>query len=484
MPAAPPLLSRQALYRFAWILFIAGIVLPAPSGSFQGGASAISGLLVIGKAIQWNDAASRLADHINLAALTVFTLALFSNVVFLFTPAIRKRRSISTATKILLLTLLAINAGVMFLIPLFAKMPAYWLWLAAFAVLTFAFIALPGSGASSAKTAPKTAAKPGAKRSTPAAASAEPGEVPALIWVWLGWTVFWLAVTALNTSHPPAPQERIALTRTDTPAAALTSYFTDSAALLPPADLERLQRELEQFEQQTSNQIAVAIYPHAPQGAIEEFTIHVAERSRLGRKGLDNGAILFLFVAERSARLEVGYGLEDVLTDVEARRILDARLAPAFRQGAYQQGIAATLAAIKDSVRSAYQRDRMPGKLAVLWRQMSVELPKLAQQAWPTISALDLQARIAIGFFGTLLGLGILDGGKQTWTLCRNLVRCARNLLARRPFGEGTLPMQFESMWDTLKILVVVVGAIAAAVGIVVVAGGGTFGGAGTLVRW
>ena len=46
------------------------------------------------------------------------------------------------------------------------------------------------------------------------------------------------------------------------------------------------------------------------------------------------------------------------------------------------------------------------------------------------------------------------------------------------------LAMKFESMWDTLKILVVVVGAIAAAVGIVVVAGGGTFGGAGTLVRW
>lgn len=458
------------------MLFVASIVLPAPSGSFQGGAFGISGLYVVGKAIEWSRAFPRFTDNLGFTSLVLLTLALFSNVVFLFTPAIRNRRSISTASKVFLLALLAVNASLMFCVPVFARLPAYWLWLAAHLALTVAFVALSGSGV--------TPSKRGGKRATADAPSDARGEVPALIWIWLCWTLFWLGVTAINYYHPQVP-EAAAPTHADGAAsAALTSYVTDGAGLLPVADLERLQRQLERFEQETSNQIAVAIYPRAPQAALEAFTMAVAERSHLGRRGLDNGAILFVFVAERSARLEVGYGLEGVLTDVQASAILDAQLVPAFARGAYVQGLDATLTALQDGVHDAYQRGRMPGKWAVLRRQMAVELPRLAHQAWPTISALDLQARVAIGFFGTLLALGVLDGGKQTWTLLRNLTRSARNLVAGRPWAQGTLPMQFESMWDTLKVLAIVVGGIISAVGIVVVAGGGTFGGAGTLARW
>jgi uncharacterized membrane protein YgcG len=477
MNLAIPMYSRQSLYRLAWILFLASIILPAPGGSFQGGASAISGLYVVGKTIQWSGAFPEFTDNLNFASLVLLTLALFSNVVFLFTPLIRNCRSASVGCKLFLFAALAVNASVAFMIPVFAKLPAYWLWLASFAALTWAFIALPGNGT--------PLRKPRGKSAAASSANAESGEVPALIWAWLVWTLFWLGVTAINTYHPNASLESATVARADAPSpAALTSYFNDSAGLLPAADLERFNLALAQFEQQTSNQIAVAIYPRAPQGSIEEFTIRIAERSRLGRKGLDNGAILFIFIAERSARMEVGYGLESVLTDVEARRILDARLAPAFARGDYTQGIDATLAAILDSVRDAYQRGRMPSKLAVLWRQISVELPKLAKQAWPTISGFDLDMRIGIGFFGTLLGLGILDGFMQTGKLFHNLFRSASNLVAGRRFSAGTVPFEFESIWDSLKVLAVLVGGIIAAVGIVVVAGGGTFGGAGTLVHW
>ncbi len=78
--------------------------------------------------------------------------------------------------------------------------------------------------------------------------------------------------------------------------------------MFQPGDKDRFDRMLSGFEKETSNQIAVVIYPRVPSAVIDEFTIRTAELSRLGRKGLDNGAMLFVFMAERTARLEVGYG--------------------------------------------------------------------------------------------------------------------------------------------------------------------------------
>lgn len=350
--------------------------------------------------MEWSRAFPAFRDNLHFSSLIVLTLALFSNVAFLFAPSIRNCRSTATSSKAFLLVSLAINASVAFMIPIFATLPAYWLWLGSFIVLTWAFIVLPGNGESQRQLL--------GKRSAVTNVRATNCDVPMLIWAWLGWTLFWLGVTAINHYQPRAPEDSIARARAVASApATLTSYLNDNAGLVSTSDQERINLALAEFEQQTSNQIAVAIYPRAPQEAIEDFTIHLAERSRFGRKGLDNGAILFIFLAERSARLEVGYGLEGVLTDAEARRILDARLAPAFSRGDYAQGIDATLAAILGQVRDAYQQGRMPRKFTVLRRQISVELPKLAKQAWPTMCGMDIQARIGIGFFATLIGLGI-----------------------------------------------------------------------------
>lgn len=268
------------------------------------------------------------------------------------------------------------------------------------------------------------------------------------------------------------------------PATALVSYFNDQAHLIAPDMAAQLNAALARFEKETSNQIAVAIYARAPQGSIEEFTIETADRSRLGRKGLDNGAILFVFMNERSARLEVGYGLEGVLTDVDAHRILEERLVPAFVQGDYAEGLDTALGAIFATVQDAYKQDRMPSKLSVLWRQVKVGVPKLAQQAWPTLTRLDLQARVGIAFFGGLLGLGVWDGFRQTGRLLDNLGRVAINLVARRPVNTEMESVGLDSILDTLKLLGLALAAIAGAAGVVVVAAGGAFGGAGTLVRW
>ena len=189
-------------------------------------------------------------------------------------------------------------------------------------------------------------------------------------------------------------------------------------------------------------------------------------------------------MAERSARLEVGYGLEGVLTDVDAHRILDTQLAPAFAKGDYAEGLDATLGSIFAIVQDAYQRQQMPSKPTVFWRQLKVEVPRLAQQAWPTLSGFDLGARIGISFFGGLLGLGLWDGLRQFGRLIRNLVHGAGNLAARRPFNTGMESVGLGSVIDTVKVFGIALAFIAGAAGLVIVAAGGAFGGAGTQIRW
>jgi uncharacterized membrane protein YgcG len=466
------LLSRRSLYFAAWLLFLSSLLIPAPAGSFAGGAGGISGLYVLGKVIVWSRSAPDTVAPLDFWRVAILTLAMFSNIAFLFTFVLRNHVSVSAACKGFLIGSVVIGATVAVLFPEFARLPAYWLWLAALGVLAGAFVAFPGSGVA-IKSAPR--------RAPASSTNPDAGDVPQLVWVWLGFAVFWLAVSGVNRLHPdheasgaaPAP-----------PAATLTSYFNDQANLVPTEMAARLNAALANFEQQTSNQIAVAIYPRAPQGAIESFTIDVADRSRLGRKGLDNGAILFVFVAEKIARLEVGYGLEGVLTDVDVHRILDTQLVPAFAQSNYADGLDTTLGAIFERVQDAYKRDRMPSKPAVFWRQLKVEIPKLGLQAWPALSGLDLEARIAIAFFGGLLGLGVWDGLCQFGRLLRNLARGASNVAARRPFNTGMESVGLDSVIDTLKVFGIALAFIAGAAGLVIVAAGGAFGGAGALVHW
>jgi uncharacterized membrane protein YgcG len=472
------LLSRRSILWAAWILLVASILLPAPSGSFAGGASGISGFLVLGKAIAWSRAQPGSAASPDFWRIAILTLAMFSNIAFLFTPILRNHRTVSIACKGFLVAAAAIGGSVAFVFPDFARLPAYWLWLSSLVALTLAFVAFEGSGALG-----KMAVKHATTGATADANQAATGDVPQLIWVWLGFALFWLTVTGINASQTAA--NAVLDTRADVPTAtALASYFNDASNLVPSDIAARLNGALANFEKETSNQIAVAIYPRAPQSAIPTFTIETADRSRLGRKGLDNGAILFVFLAERSARLDVGYGLEGVLTDVDAHRILDTQLAPAFAGGDYAEGLDATLGAIFAIVQNAYQHERMPSKSAVFWRQLKVEVPKLAEQAWPTMSGLPLDARIGISFFGGLLGLGVWDGLRQFGRLVRNLVHGMGNLAGRRPFNAGMESVGLGSVIDTMKVVGIVLAFIAGAAGLVIVAAGGAFGGAGTQIRW
>src|SRR5262245_18626537 len=103
-----------------------------------------------------------------------------------------------------------------------------------------------------------------------------------------------------------------------------TRYFTQYTKTVSPAVAEALNQKLEDFEKKTSSQILVVIFPKLPdRAALEDFTVRAAQAWKVGQKAKDNGAILFIFVADRKMRIEVGYGLEGAIPDVTAKRILD-----------------------------------------------------------------------------------------------------------------------------------------------------------------
>jgi uncharacterized protein len=117
-------------------------------------------------------------------------------------------------------------------------------------------------------------------------------------------------------------------------------YVTDRAGIIDPATAAQLNHRLANFERETSNQLLVAIFPKVPEGfEREDFTVKAAHAWGIGQHGKNNGAVLFVFVNEHYVRIEVGYGLEPVLTDATCATIIRNDIVPAFRRQNYAAGI-------------------------------------------------------------------------------------------------------------------------------------------------
>jgi len=125
------------------------------------------------------------------------------------------------------------------------------------------------------------------------------------------------------------------------PVPALERRVTDLTGTLTAAQQQQLEARLAAFEEQKGSQIAVLLVPTTEPETIEQYAIRVAEQWQLGRKGIDDGALLLVAIGDRNLRLEVGYGLEGVLPDVIAKRIVSDVITPYFRQGDYFGGLSA-----------------------------------------------------------------------------------------------------------------------------------------------
>lgn len=475
--AAKFLNTRRGMTLAGWGLLFVAMSWPTPWGARdQGWFASSTALFAVGNLIRPEMFPPSAYEF--LPRPVVFGLAFLTNIVFLFAVWFRDNPNPSRAFRGMLIGAVVVDVGVAFILRDCARMPGYWLWVAAVAAIMWAFIARPATGE----------APPGymAAHLFAAGASGERGTgLPDIVWVWIGWLVFWTAISGL--SHwvkPEAATDPSNAASGAVKATALTGYVNDFAGVLRPQTVERLGASLAQFEKETSNQIAVAIYPQLPGVAVEDFTIEVAEKSRLGRAGLDNGAILSVFAKDRVARIEVGYGLEGTLTDAQSHRILESVLAPAWNGGDPEKAVEDVLASVMAAVRDDYRAGRMPGRLAIFWRQFTVEIPRFAKHLLPTLIALPTDARFGIAFFGTFLLLGFWDGFLQTRVLLRNAFIATRNLRAGRTLFAGTKAVRTESIFDSLKVMIFVGFVVYAVVGIVVIAGGGAFGSAGSTLHW
>jgi uncharacterized protein len=126
----------------------------------------------------------------------------------------------------------------------------------------------------------------------------------------------------------------------------LERRVTDLTSTLSGAETDAIEHKLAAFEERKGSQIAVLVVPTIEPETIEQFSIRVAEAWQVGRKDIDDGAILLIASADRTLRIEVGYGLEGVLPDAVARRIIDEAIVPPLRAGRLADGINAGIDAM------------------------------------------------------------------------------------------------------------------------------------------
>jgi len=181
---------------------------------------------------------------------------------------------------------------------------------------------------------------------------------------------------------------------------ALRGRINDYAGLMPAERAQALESRLAAFERETGHQIAVLTIPSLENDALEDFSIRVAESWKIGQKGFDNGAILLIAQKERKLRIEVGYGLEGVLPDAIANRIIREVVVPRFRENDYAGGIEAGVNAILQVTKGESLPQRAPASRRPATSRGSSAMNILMITAMLALFIGMTRRRIAGGAFG------------------------------------------------------------------------------------
>lgn len=134
-------------------------------------------------------------------------------------------------------------------------------------------------------------------------------------------------------------------------------WVHDEAGVLSPQVKANMEAVLKAHRDSTSTQIAVLVIPTLEGDDIDSYALRVSEAWKLGQEKKDNGVLFLVAMQEKQMRIEVGYGLEGVLTDALSSRINRNEVAPYFRKGDYEAGIQAGLIAIIQAVQGTYVND-------------------------------------------------------------------------------------------------------------------------------
>jgi uncharacterized protein len=182
----------------------------------------------------------------------------------------------------------------------------------------------------------------------------------------------------------------------------LTGAVVDLTATLTAEQARSLDADLRDFAQRRGSQIAVLLVPTTRPETVEQYAIRVGETWKIGRKSIDDGAIIVVAKNEREVRIEVGYGLEGAIPDITARRVIEDYIVPRFRTGDFHGGLVAGAGALMKLI----EGEKLPPPTQQ-WRSSS----GWGADAYFFLLFLALvAAAIARRIFGRLAGAGIVGG--------------------------------------------------------------------------
>ncbi|MCC6610709.1 MAG: TPM domain-containing protein [Burkholderiales bacterium] len=169
----------------------------------------------------------------------------------------------------------------------------------------------------------------------------------------------------------------------------LKARVTDVTGTLSAAQVASLEESLAAFEQKKGSQIAVLIVPTTKPEPIEQYAIRVAEQWKVGRRGVDDGAIIVVAKDDHRLRIEVGYGLEGAIPDIKAKRVIREVMAPHFVDGDFYGGLQA-------------------GTQALMQLIEGEDLPPPAAERAPGGGAVDYESALVLLLVVTIILAGVL----------------------------------------------------------------------------
>lgn len=135
-------------------------------------------------------------------------------------------------------------------------------------------------------------------------------------------------------------------------------YVTDETGTLSSSEISALNSKLSNEDKETSNQIIVYLISTLDGESLEDISIRLAEKNKIGKKDRNNGVLMLIVKDDKKIRIEVGYGLEGVLTDAKSSSIIRNDITPSFKSGSYYEGINKGVDAIISTIKGEYTADK------------------------------------------------------------------------------------------------------------------------------
>ena len=198
----------------------------------------------------------------------------------------------------------------------------------------------------------------------------------------------------------------------------LKARVTDQTGTLTAPQQQALEQTLAEFEARTGAQVAVLMVPSSQPETVEQFAVRVHESWKLGRKGVDDGVLLLVAKDDRKLRIEVGYGLEGVLPDATAKRIIEEDIVPRFKQGDFYGGVRAGA----DRILRVIEGEQLPPAPQGAFEGSA--LSEYSDLLIPGVILVLIAGSVLNALFGRFIGAGLIGtvAGLAVWLFVGSLV--------------------------------------------------------------